>query len=171
LSKPDDSPAFALTPSPGERSGAFPRRLALTPGARLALLPPPRSPELPRRVLVVDDDAGVRGLIAQVIDRTGFPCVVRTASDGMTGGKQIPAFQPHLIILDVNMPVVDGGRLCQWVKADGRFPNTKILMMTGNRHDKRLDMALQAGADGWLAKPFVVEEFVFKVADLLACVA
>ena len=93
---------------------------------------------------------------------------VRTASDGMAGGNEIPFFQPHLIILDVDMPVVHGGELCQWVKADGRFPNTKILMMTGNRRDERLEMALQAGADGWLPKPFVIADFVFKVADLLA---
>lgn len=171
MSKPDDSPAFVLNPSPGERSGSTPRKVALMPGARPVRLLPPPSPQPPRRVLVVDDDAGIRGFIAQVLDRTGFQSVVRTAGDGMAGGNQIPAFQPHLIILDVDLPVVDGGGLCQWVKADSRFSSTRILMMTGNRYDKRLDRALQAGADGWLAKPFVVEEFVFKVVDLLAGVA
>lgn len=171
MSRPDDSPAFAPPPLPGERSGPRPTRLARKAGPRPAALLPPPFPQPPRRVLVVDDDAGVRGFIAQVLDRTGFQCVVRTASDGMAGGNQVPAFQPHLIILDVDMPVVDGGELCQRVKADGRFSNTRILMMTGNRHDERLERALQAGADGWLKKPFVVEEFVFKVADLLAGVA
>ena len=171
MSKPDDSPAFGLTPSPGEWSGAAPRRLALMLGARPVPLLPPPSPQPPCRVLVVDDDDGVRGLIVQLLGRTGFQCVVRMARDGMAGGDQIPVFQPHLIILDVDMPVVDGGQLCQWVKADDHFPNTKILMITGSQQDEQLDIALQAGADGWLSKPFVVEDFVFKVADLLAGVA
>jgi len=167
MSRPDDSPMLAPTPSPGGRSVAPPMGPEQMPGGH----PEPLLPQPRRRVLVVDDDDGVRGLIVQLLDRPGLPCVVRTASDGMVGGNQIPVFEPHLIILDVDMPVVDGGQLCQWVKANGRFPNTKILMITARQQDEQLDIALQAGADGWLSKPFVVEDFVFKVADLLAGVA
>jgi CheY-like chemotaxis protein len=163
MSNPDASPTLALPPSAAEEARGQPHRPVRMLGP---LLYQPR-----RRVLVVDDDEGVRELIVQLLDRTGLPCVVRTASDGMAGGNEIRVFRPHLIILDVDMPVVHGGELCQWVKADGRFPNTRVLMMTGDRRDERLEMALQAGADGWLPKPFTIVDFVSKVADLLARVA
>ena len=119
------------------------------------------------RILVVDDDESLRGMLELMLKWAMPDSVVETAEDGLAAQARIPALEPHLIITDLQMPKLDGSGLCRWVKSNG-FAHTKVLVFTGNPHCGLLAQALEAGADAWLAKPPKVAELLFHVEELLA---
>ena len=80
---------------------------------------------------------------------------------------KIPIFKPHLIVLDVVMPELDGVEMCRSVKSSDAFRDTKVLLISGYPEDERLQKALLAGADDWIAKPVTARPFIEKVAAML----
>ena len=126
----------------------------------------PRSPD-PYRVLIVDDEEKIRELYLQLLIRSGLDCVVDEAEDGLAAQAKVPVFRPHLIILDIVMPKLNGAQLCRWVRASG-FADTKVLVTTANPSNGLFEQALEAGADDWLPKPMRIGEFIGKVSQMLA---
>ena len=119
------------------------------------------------RILIVDDEEGVRDVLGRVLRESGVPCEIETAENGVTGCMRIPVFRPHLIVLDAILPELDGAELCHVVRVSSEFAHTRLLLVTGNPDDPRVQSALDAGADDWIAKPVDLEQFVAKVAGLL----
>jgi two-component system, chemotaxis family, chemotaxis protein CheY len=113
----------------------------------------------PPRVLVVDDDAGIRDLLDLALADAGY--AVALAADGAVALALVDAVAPDVILLDMRMPVLDG-----WAFAEAyrRRPGRRapIVAMTAARDAP--GSAAQIAATGYLAKPF-------DLADLLACVA
>ena len=114
----------------------------------------------PLRVLVVDDESRLTELLKLELDVEGYD--VEVASDGATGlirAKSSPS--PDLIILDWNLPDFSGIDICQRIRAGGL--TTPILMLTG--HDEITDrvMALDAGVDDYLVKPFSIDELMARL--------
>ncbi|MFP4057641.1 MAG: response regulator [Candidatus Brocadiia bacterium] len=119
------------------------------------------------RVLIVDDEEIVRDVLVRMLRASGLECAVETAENGVVGCMKLPVFKPDLVVLDVVMPDVNGAELCRTLKATDTLPATKVLVVTGYPHDARLEEAIEAGADGWLAKPVEFRPFVAKVAEML----
>lgn len=125
--------------------------------------------EEPRRVLIVDDEEVVRCLLARMLEESELDCQVQVAESGIVACMALAAFRPHLIVLDVVMPDLDGAELCHVLRASREFADTSILLVTGYPDDERLRSTLLRDADGCLAKPVSAEEFVGTVRSLLSC--
>jgi len=118
------------------------------------------------RVLIVDDDAGLRAALTAVF-RSDHRYVVQAAADGHDGLARIAIFQPHLVLLDLQVPGVDGAEVCRRVKASADTRAIRVLAMSGlGDHQARRRM-LAAGADAFLAKPFTIDQLETEVARLL----
>jgi DNA-binding response OmpR family regulator len=113
-----------------------------------------------RLVLVVDDDDIIRRVVRTVLEADDFEVV--EAKDGDEAIHKVSTDHPLVVVLDVMMPGLDGVEVCRRVRADG----TKVLMLTA-RDDADVEQASkEAGADGFLAKPFSSVELLDKVEQL-----
>jgi CheY-like chemotaxis protein len=111
-----------------------------------------RAPTTMTTILVVDDDDQVRGLLRAMLERG--PHRVLEAEDGEEALALIGRVPPDLVVLDVNMPRLDGPGLCRRLKADGATRALPVLMLTAGTRDENRRRCLDAGADGYLTKPF-----------------
>jgi two-component system chemotaxis response regulator CheY len=106
-----------------------------------------------RAVLVVDDDEFIRKLVATTLeDVSDFD--LREARDGVQALEVARETQPAIVFLDVDMPRMDGIDTCRRMRADPRTNQATIVMLTAAHGDKTQQLALAAGADLFLTKPF-----------------
>jgi DNA-binding response OmpR family regulator len=118
------------------------------------------------RILIIDDDAGLRGALLAVF--AGNPrYTVQAATDGHDGLAKIGTFRPHLVVLDLRTPGLDSADLCRMVKADLTMRATRILAMSALPEDEGRAPMLAAGADAFLAKPFTLTQLEAEVTRLL----
>ena len=122
-----------------------------------------------KRILVVDDSTTVRQQVAQTLARVGFE--VREASDGQIGADVIDKDPTiSLVICDVNMPRMNGIEMVTTVKRESKNAGLPILMLTTDGQRTLIKKAKEAGARGWIVKPFNPTQLV-EVVQKLAGVA
>jgi DNA-binding response OmpR family regulator len=114
------------------------------------------------RVLVVDDDADIRLLLRELLERAGY--LVEEAEDGKAGLRQLFANAPSLVILDVTMPDMDGYQTLERIRDLSEVP---VLMLTARSQELEKVRGLSAGADDYVAKPFGRQELLARVQALL----
>ena len=110
------------------------------------------------RILIVEDVAENRLLLQKILEPIGFE--VKTATNGLEGVNQWKNWQPHLICMDMLMPVMDGYEATKHIKV--RSKNTIIIALTANAFDEQRQSILAAGCDDFICKPFQ-EEVLLKV--------
>ena len=103
-------------------------------------------------VLVVDDVPLMRDTLCRVLQREGFEALA--FEDGSEVMGMVGAVPPDLILLDVNMPGADGPSVCRQLKTDAATGSIKILMLTAASQAADRQRGLEAGADGYITKPF-----------------
>jgi len=106
-------------------------------------------PEAAERVLVVDDDAAVRAVLAQILADEGFD-VVATAADGLQAVSLAEAFRPDAVVLDVRMPGVDGIEAARRIRL--RDPRVRLVMLSAYDDATLQREAAEAGANSFLVK-------------------
>jgi len=118
------------------------------------------------RILIVDDDTA---LLESMVEALTWDQAYKleTATDGYEGLIKVGTFHPHLLILDLRMPGLDGFQVCRKVKADPVMHSAKILAITAYPEREAGERIMQAGADGFLEKPFELEALKTEVARLL----
>jgi diguanylate cyclase (GGDEF)-like protein len=116
------------------------------------------------RVLVVDDDLGLRGLLRTTLE--GIDLEVREAANARQARTAIAVERPDLIVLDVGLPETDGLTLCRELKASPRTSDIPVVILTGTDFGTS-DAAQAAAADGFLRKPFSPLELLSVVERLL----
>ena len=114
------------------------------------------------RVLVVDDDEVTRSVVRGLLERAGHD--VREASDGRSGLRDLYAAAPDLVILDVEMPELDGWSTLERIRELSDVP---VLMLTARETELERVRGLRGGADDYVVKPFGRQELVARVAALL----
>jgi two-component system KDP operon response regulator KdpE len=110
------------------------------------------------KILVVDDEPQVRRALRAIL--TGHGCNVIEARDGEEALEELKADRPDLVLLDVNMPGMDGFEACRRIRESSDVP---IIMVTVRGNEKDKVLALDAGADDYLVKPFGTQELMARV--------
>ncbi len=116
-------------------------------------------------ILVVDDSKSIRTVIEACL--TGIECEIRFASNGVSALGMIEADPPDLVLLDVNMPGMDGYEVCRLIRADSRLRLLPVVMITARSHTHDRVKALEYGADDFMTKPFERAELVARVRSSL----
>lgn len=119
-----------------------------------------------RRVLVVDDDAHILELITTRLNIAGFE--TRTARNGNEAIHALAEFRPEAMILDINMPVLDGFGVLAHMKAQGLTGKTPTMVLTARNNAGDVAKAVQLGARDYLSKPFNHAQLLQRVGRLLA---
>ncbi|MFJ3882298.1 response regulator transcription factor [Streptomyces sp. NPDC090077] len=117
----------------------------------------------PQRILVVDDEPAVREALRRSLAFEGYD--VRTAVDGLDALDQAASYAPDLIVLDIQMPRMDGLTAARRLRASGSV--TPVLMLTARDTVGDRVTGLDAGADDYLVKPFELDELFARVRALL----
>jgi two-component system OmpR family response regulator len=115
-----------------------------------------------QRLLIVDDDADIRVLLAEQLGRAGYQ--VSTAADGMQMRKVLEREHVDLIVLDLNLPHEDGLTLCRDLRARSSTP---VIMLTARAEPIDRVLGLEMGADDYLAKPFEPRELLARIRNVL----
>jgi len=119
-----------------------------------------------KKVLVVDDDAEIVELISDILTRDGR-FEIKTASSGYEAGMATQQFRPDLILLDYMLPDVNGNVVCQTIRSNPEFENTRIIIVSGVIKQEEIDQLLKSGAQDFLKKPFSISELTEKVDGAL----
>ena len=114
------------------------------------------------RVLVVEDDADIAGVLRRSLDKEGYD--VRISPDGEDALDQAGDFEPDAVVLDLGLPKLDGVEVCRRLRDDGDVP---ILMLTARDALDARVTGLDSGADDYLVKPFEREELLARLRSLL----
>ena len=116
-------------------------------------------------VMVVDDSITMRKVSSRVLERNNFE--VLTAKDGIDALERMVDRVPDLMLLDIEMPRMDGYELASTMKADPRLANVPIIMITSRTGDKHRQRAMDIGVDRYLGKPYQENELMRNVFSLL----
>ncbi|WP_425229557.1 response regulator [Sphingomonas sp.] len=117
---------------------------------------------MPRSVLVVDDDPHIRQLLVFALGKAGFD--TSEAADGEAALAAVEAGAPDLIVLDINMPRMDGLEVCRRVRAVG---DTPVLFLSSRDDEIDRVVGIELGADDYVVKPFSPREVVARVQAIL----
>jgi chemosensory pili system protein ChpA (sensor histidine kinase/response regulator) len=109
-------------------------------------------------VMVVDDSLTVRKVTQRLLTREGFQVVL--AKDGVDALRQLQDVSPDVMLVDIEMPRMDGFDLTRNVRGDARYANTPIIMITSRTADKHRNMAMELGVNQFLGKPYQDEELL-----------
>jgi two-component system, OmpR family, response regulator MprA len=114
------------------------------------------------RVLVVEDDVDIAGVLRRSLDKEGYE--VRVADNGEVALEESNVFEPDAVVLDLGLPRLDGVEVCRRLRQDGDVP---ILILTArDAVDSRVE-GLDSGADDYLVKPFERDELLARLRALL----
>ena len=118
------------------------------------------------KVLIVDDDPGIRMLLSKFLQREGFETVM--AQNGLEGVEFAKKHQPDLIVMDVVMPQMDGLTAARLIKFYKPLSNVPILFLTAKDADKEIELAQEVRAEVYITKPFDVRQVIDVVRETLS---
>ena len=114
------------------------------------------------RILVVEDEANIASFVSAYLEKAGY--AVDRAVNGAEAKEKAVSTSPSLILLDLNLPDMDGLEVCRHVRATSTVP---ILMLTARDDDVDKIVGLEVGADDYLTKPFNPRELVARIRSIL----
>ncbi len=120
----------------------------------------------PARVLIVEDESDIAGLIKHTLERSGFGDV-RVVGSGDAALQAIAEVPPHLVLLDLNLPVVSGLDVCRTLRSQPETARLPIIMLTAKSAETERIAGLDLGADDYITKPFSLRELVARVRAVL----
>ena len=123
------------------------------------------APKPPARLLLVDDEPGLRTAVKAYLEDVGF--AVTTANDGEEGWTTAQTMVPDVVITDVMMPRCDGYGLLKRLRADERLGGTPVIFLTAKGMTADRIAGFQAGADDYIPKPFDPDELVARVNNVV----
>ena len=115
--------------------------------------------------MIVDDSITVRKVTTRLLERYGFEVV--TAKDGVDAVSLLQDRVPDVMLLDIEMPRMDGFELARHVRNDERLRHIPITMITSRTGDKHRERAMQIGVNHYLGKPFQEHELVKTIHNLI----
>lgn len=119
------------------------------------------------KVLIVDDSMVTRSIIAKYVASMGYDALEAGNGQAALDLLEKQAQEVDLVLLDWNMPVLNGYDTVKRIKEKDVYKHICIVMISTESEDDKIDQALAVGANGYLAKPFSEEEFVEKIRTTL----
>ena len=119
----------------------------------------------PHRILVVDDEPHIVQILKFTLEREGYQ--VFTAENGKVALDKVREAQPHLVLLDVMMPVMDGYEVCRKMREDFKMNQIPIIMLSAKGDDRARVVGLEGGANDYLVKPYSNDELLLRVKNVL----
>lgn len=117
------------------------------------------------KVLVADDTAAMRKIMADALRRKG--CEVVEAENGMVAIDLIEKEVPDLLVLDIQMPEVDGLAVLETVRCQEEFADTPVIMVTARKTKQDILLASKYNVSAYVVKPFQMQDFLAKVAEVI----
>ncbi len=117
-----------------------------------------------KRIMIVDDDPKNVKILKMLFQNTADLAV---ANNGEEALEKIPQFKPNLVLLDLMMPGIEGYEVCQWIKSDERFCNTKVVIVSSRAMNHEFKRGFEVGANEYFSKPFDHDALVARVHELL----
>jgi DNA-binding response OmpR family regulator len=117
-------------------------------------------------VLVADDDADIRELVAFKLEQEGYQ--VHTVADGEAALRAVGEVGPDLVLLDVMMPRLTGLEVCAALRADPETAAVPVILLTAKAQEADLERGFGSGADDYMVKPFSPRELATRVRAVLA---
>ena len=118
------------------------------------------------KLIVADDSRLVRGIVEKIVASMGFDAVL--AANGKEALELLETGGIGLVLLDWNMPIMNGIDVIKKMRSDDRFRQIPVLMVSTESEDERIQQALEAGAQGYLPKPFTPEQLTEAIGRVLA---
>lgn len=120
---------------------------------------------MPKEILIVDDEPSIVVPIQFLMEQQGYNVLV--AENGEDALDAIYKYKPDLILLDIMLPRIDGYEVCEIVRLNPEYRDTKIIFLTAKGREVEIAKGLSLGADAYIIKPFSNTELVAKVKELL----
>jgi DNA-binding response OmpR family regulator len=117
------------------------------------------------RILVIQDSPSVNAMLKFRLESGGFS--VETVETGEEGIEKTKAHQYQLILLDYNLPGINGSQVCRILKEEDNTRNIPIVFMSAKDEDKLNQITKEAGADGYIGLPFEGKKFIEKIKGFL----
>jgi DNA-binding response OmpR family regulator len=117
------------------------------------------------RILVIQDSPSVNAMLKFRLEKGGFS--VETAETGEEGIEKTKSYPYQLILLDYNLPGMNGSQVCRILKEEDNTRNIPVVFMSAKDEDKLCQITKQAGADGYIGLPFDGKTFVDKITGFL----
>ncbi|HDI78176.1 MAG TPA: response regulator [Desulfobacteraceae bacterium] len=118
-----------------------------------------------KRILIVEDEFRNRKLLKDLLRR--FDYDVMEASDGLEAVEMVKAWRPDLILMDIQMPVMDGFEATRIIKNDPETSHIPIIAITAYAMEGDRERILQAGCDDYISKPIEIKDFLAKIENFL----
>jgi excisionase family DNA binding protein len=112
------------------------------------------------RVLIVDDEPLFASYLQELLTNFGKAIETAMVHNGFDAGYTVHTFKPHVVLLDLMMPDMDGFQVCQQIKQDPATSSIKVIAVTGDPSANNVERILKAGAECCLSKPFEPEELL-----------
>jgi excisionase family DNA binding protein len=133
-------------------------------------MPVPDEPDRPVRnkVLVVDDDKAVNDFVSKIVAQVDREAEIAVATDGFEAGAKVASFKPHVVILDLRMPGLDGFQVCEKIKGDPAVAGATVIGITGYHSTEYESRFIACGGAKLLKKPLDVETLKTAVGEALS---
>ena len=121
-----------------------------------------------QRILIVEDSATMRSLLASSLEDLEVPVKIVEAESGFEALRFLPREEFDLVVTDINMPDINGLELVSFIRSNEKYSKIPLVIVSTEGSDRDRDKGLGLGADAYLVKPFEPEMFRQVVIDLLA---
>jgi CheY-like chemotaxis protein len=118
-----------------------------------------------KRILIADDETDVRLLVRRMLDKD---YIVLEATNGEEAVEIAKGQKPDLILMDLIMPKMDGYTACSEIKADQTTKGIPVIILTAVGHELNKKFAIEMGAEGYVTKPFNIQELIDVITPILA---
>jgi len=119
-----------------------------------------------KRILVVDDEKSFTTILSMALEKIGFEVVV--AENGLRAVEEFEIFNPHAVVLDIYMPVMDGVKVCKFIRVEKGNSTVPIIAITAYHDEEKKKEILEAGATLYLTKPIEASELISHIQNSIS---